>query len=81
MYIFFVKTTCNYYPKGVIYNYREEQGVSPQTVEEEVKMSRYEFFTLTGVKLISVTSSSFEAAEAWFRINYPFWNFAYISRV
>jgi len=44
-------------------------------------MSRFEFFNTAGVKLISVTSSSFEAAETWFRIKYPFWNFAYIARV
>jgi hypothetical protein len=43
-------------------------------------MSRFEFFTATGIKLIATKSFSIESAINWFRITYPFWSFGYVIK-
>lgn len=43
-------------------------------------MSRFEFFTATGIKLIAIQSSNIQTAINWFRTTYPFWNYGYIVK-
>ena len=43
-------------------------------------MSRFEFFTTTGIKLIAIQSSNMQTAINWFRTTYPLWDYGYVAR-